>query len=325
MSEVEPLFPLEVVVQGSIEKSNFIEFKELAIKNLGEINTAPKTTEEFNEAKEQVKLLKSQEKSLTEGYDSIMSQLDGIQVLYKGVNELKDKIGKTRLTLEKCIKTQAETLKLSIHKEALDMIDRKDVRVFANRITNVMKGKRTEATLRSAAEGEAHIINAELSASREAIETFTKEFGDSSCPDKEQLELMSAKELNIELPRRAERMRSEEEKRKLKEAHEATMKQVEATKQASQPPQQPSPSRSGNHLDKRPPIGGKSVPMDQKPSVGTEYDNDSDREFGEAIKVFRQQFAPLKAVKENLVHPGNIRKFAEFSNKMNAAWKELNA
>lgn len=212
---------LAVIVKGEVITSNFAEFRKFVSDQLSYINYEPATDLEFGTAEEDVKMLKTVEKSLTDAKKAAIEKMESVNNLFSQIDEMSEETRQNRLTLEKAIKSKKSEVKKAILEAAYDSIiaTNKDV-VQRAELEAAIKGKRNLDSIQEAADSYVDDLNARVRACREVLNEHIDEHGKSLIPDADELELGDAKHLATELALRVERAKAEAE-RKQREAEEA--------------------------------------------------------------------------------------------------------
>ena len=175
---------LRIELSGAVAESNLDEFRDHAIAVFDGISTDLQTDEDFADAEETVKWCKSVEQKLSAAKDHALSQTEDIDRLFRTIDEISEQARKKRLELDKLVKSMKEQRKEEILRAAERDYDahigaiEKDLgrgNLWPARfpapspmIVQAMKGKRTIATLRDAAE--TAVANAKIEADRAARE-----------------------------------------------------------------------------------------------------------------------------------------------------------
>jgi|AntDeeMetagen192_2_1112575.scaffolds.fasta_scaffold03744_3 putative phage-type endonuclease len=175
---------LRIELSGAVAESNLEEFRDHAIAVFDGINTDLQTDEDFASAEETVKWCAGVENKLSAAKDHALSQTADIDYLFRTIDEISEQARKKRLELDKLVKSMKEQRKEEILRTAERDYDahigeiEKDLErgcIWPIRfpapspmISQAMKGKRTIATLRDAAE--TAVANAKIEADRIARE-----------------------------------------------------------------------------------------------------------------------------------------------------------
>lgn len=102
---------LVIRMKGEIESSNFEEWKSDFISQIQSINTELATDDDFVEAADVVKRLKSGEKALKEAKQAAINQSLGIHQLFAAIDAVASEARQTRLALEQQIRTRKQEIK----------------------------------------------------------------------------------------------------------------------------------------------------------------------------------------------------------------------
>ncbi|HEY7822724.1 MAG TPA: YqaJ viral recombinase family protein [Acidimicrobiia bacterium] len=158
---------LQIQVTGMVQHSNLNQFREHAMSVIDGINTDLQTDEDFATAEATAKWLKKDvEERLAAAKDQALQQTADIYELLQTIDHVCEHARKQRLRIEKLVKDQKESIRGEIAGNArndwmatLDQINAGlggKVRLpeIPIDIGGAMKGKRTVATLRDAAETE---------------------------------------------------------------------------------------------------------------------------------------------------------------------------
>lgn len=168
---------LRIELSGAVTDSNLDEFRDHAIAVFGGIGTDLATDEDFADAEETVKWCRTVEKKLAAAKDHALSQTADIDRLFRTIDEISEQARKKRLELDKLVKSMKDLRKREIFQAAHDNYcshcsaleqEFSGARWPARMpdvnpdIAGAMKGKRTIATLRDAAE--TAVANAKIEA-----------------------------------------------------------------------------------------------------------------------------------------------------------------
>lgn len=109
---------LSIQIKGEVTVSNLPQFKAAAETFISKINTDLKTDEDFVNAEETVKFCDETEKKLESAKAAAIGQTASIDELMRTIDFIKESIRSKRLTLEKLVKTQKESIKTNIINDA---------------------------------------------------------------------------------------------------------------------------------------------------------------------------------------------------------------
>lgn len=178
-SAIMQLPALSIQIKGEVTVSNLPEFKAAAENFISMINTNLETDNDFSDAEATVKFCDETEKKLELAKAAAIGQTASIDELMRTIDFIKESIRSKRLTLEKLVKTQKESIKKSIIDDAsndcfkqifdisaeLKSIVFSDIaRTVYNRsmIESACKNKRTLASLHNAVDTEVAAIKIKL-------------------------------------------------------------------------------------------------------------------------------------------------------------------
>lgn len=109
---------LSIQIKGEVTVSNLPEFKSAAENFISKINTDLKTDNDFSDAEATVKFCDETEKKLESAKAAAIGQTASIDELMRTIDFIKESIRSKRLTLEKLVKTQKESIKTKIIDDA---------------------------------------------------------------------------------------------------------------------------------------------------------------------------------------------------------------
>lgn len=166
---------LRIEITGGVTASNLGRFKEVALDVFAGINTDLKTDDDFANAESTVKWCKSVEDKLEAAKQHALSQTATIDELFRTIDDLREEARKVRLNLDRRVSDRKKEVKIEIAKAAKEEFDKHIA--MANKalggdympliptdFNTAMKGKRTVATLESAANDE--LARARIEANR---------------------------------------------------------------------------------------------------------------------------------------------------------------
>ncbi|MCB2251819.1 YqaJ viral recombinase family protein [Pseudomonas chlororaphis] len=167
---------LRIEVTGMVTASNLDAFKAHAMTVFGGINTELSTDQDFADAETTVKWCSDVEDRLKAAKEHALSQTESIDALFKAVDDIAAEARRVRLNLKKSIDTRKEDIRNDIVinaaktlQEHIDQINGtlnsriRMPKVMAD-FSGVIKGKRTIASLKEAADAE--LARAKIEASR---------------------------------------------------------------------------------------------------------------------------------------------------------------
>lgn len=299
---------LVVEAKGEIVSSNLELFREKVQENLALVNRNLQTDEDFGQAELDVKGLKFAEEVVKEAKRKALEDAESLNAFFAALDESAEEVRQARLELEKLIKERKEKIKKELVAEALGAIDCDPSLKpkFNGVIDSEIKGKKSVDSIKKGLSRAVALCNGGIRESREVIALFRAQHGDNSVPDERNLEIMNASVVKVELQRRADLKKADEEKARLVEEAAQARREAQAareeTPEAPAPPQQSTPIRM-------------SVPVAQvaKKTADTEW-----AEF--KVSIFAA-FGQIKEAKQKLEFEENIQRIDEFSKAINAAWK----
>lgn len=167
---------LRIEVTGMVTASNLDAFKAHAMTVFGNINTELATDQDFADAETTVKWCGDVEDRLKAAKEHALSQTESIDALFKAIDDIATEARRKRLELEKLVKARKDTIRNDIVIDAakalqnhVDQInDTLGGRIRMPKVmadfAGVIKGKRTIASLKEAADSE--LARAKIEASR---------------------------------------------------------------------------------------------------------------------------------------------------------------
>lgn len=109
---------LSIQIKGEVTVSNLPEFKQAADTFISSIKTDLQTDDDFVNAEATVKFCDETEKKLESAKAAAIGQTSSIDELMRTIDFIKEQIRTKRLTLEKLVKTQKESIKTKIIDDA---------------------------------------------------------------------------------------------------------------------------------------------------------------------------------------------------------------
>lgn len=166
---------LRVQVTGSVTASNLEEYRERALAIFRGINTDLQTDQDFATAETTVKWCKSVEQKIEQAKEATLAQTADIDQVMRTLDELRAECRKTRLGLEKSVKTEKEQRRSEIAHSARQQLQAHIDEINSGLgkvqlpeipcdIAGAMKGKKTIDSLRAAADQA--VADAKIEASR---------------------------------------------------------------------------------------------------------------------------------------------------------------
>lgn len=260
----ESLPALHIELSGAVKASNLPQFKEHALKVLGNINRDLKTDQDFANAEQTVKWAKDVEDRLAAAKQHALSQTADIDALFRTIDDVQGEARSIRLELDKLVKERKKTIKVEIAqagRAAVDAhinninstLDGVSLPQIVTDFNAAMKGKRTVETLQSAADDE--VARAKILASETAdrIRANLKRLADAGnellFADRQNLVLKDGEDLDAVIKTRIaeheakerdriERIRQEEQQKAEAEAAEKARREAVAEAEAPEKPQE---------------------------------------------------------------------------------------
>lgn len=113
---------LFIKLTGTVNSSNFDEWKKELISQIQSVNIELVSDNDFVTASGQVKSFKSAEKSLKEAKQSAIDQAEEIQQLFSAIDEIAEEARQARLSLERQIKARKLEIKQHYIQAGIDEI-----------------------------------------------------------------------------------------------------------------------------------------------------------------------------------------------------------
>lgn len=306
-----------IEVRGEIIASNFGEYRAAILDGVAAINLALTTDEEFGQADLDAKTLISVEGALKTCKESCLAQAVQLQALFDEIDETSEEVRKARLNLENQIKKRKEEVKSELIEDALATydIDPRDARKqFLPGLQNAIKGKRTLDSMRAALSVYATTTQAVIGKCCELLDSFEKAHGATMTQDRSALELRKPEELEIELKRRFEAKKAEDERKRLAEEAAQAKAEAEIAKQqvaAAQQVSAPQETQASVPAETRP------VTAQAQPVAAT-TESEEWQQYEQRVLT---ALAGLKPLRESLRHQKNISRAQVFANAVNQAWQ----
>ncbi len=156
---------LSIQINGQVVASNLDDFKARADAFIASIKTELTTDEDFAQAEVTVKFCADAELALAIGKKSALAQMEDVDYLMRTVDHISEQMRAKRLALEKLVEAKKKSIREGIIEKAMrefaahvaeleDEIKPIKLIVQARDFAGAMRGKRTIATLRNAADTE---------------------------------------------------------------------------------------------------------------------------------------------------------------------------
>lgn len=239
--------PMNILVRvsGEVEESNLPEVREAALAVFESINLDLKTDQDFADAEATAKWCKTIEEKLAAAKENALAQTKSIDELFSTINSISDQASSIRLKLSKLVKEKKLSRKREIAAEArqslLDHVQELNagcenlIKIPVVDIDGAMKGKRTISSLVDAANGAVAQAKIELTKQAQDIETNLAAIDAAGeeykflFNDRADLVTMSPQYLPLEIKKRVDEYKIEQEKREQEVAEKAKQKAIEET------------------------------------------------------------------------------------------------
>lgn len=305
MEEILELIPLVVEAKGEVLASNLDEFKASVAAVLEGINQELETDADFGKAEQDIKLLKSAEDAIKAAKDKALSDTNQLNELLEAMEEVKANIASVRKNLDDKVKSRKESIRNQLVKDQIGLLEcvpHLRESLYAVRLRNSIKGKRTIDSTKEALRKEAALINRSITDSRKAIQDFITQYGGDLVMDEDELENKGLMFVEPELRRRLDAKKARDEQERLRNEL--------AQAQAQNAPVAPAPS---SFVPPAPPAN--------MPVVSTQKVTSSE-EWDKVAEVVKNAFASIAMIKGVLIHPENIAAMDTFSGYVNKGWNE---
>jgi hypothetical protein len=272
---------LSVQLNGAVTASNLPDFKAQAQAIIDGIKTQLVSDKDFADAESTVKFLDKGEKQLESAKQAALSQTASIAEVFATIDELRETMRQKRLYLNKLVKAEKENRRIEIRRNAASAFDKFLASLncliepsHSLDITGAMKGKKTIATLLSAADDE--VARAKIECQQLANEVnsnkalLDKEQGEYGFLFSDWRELIqthrddlqaviaariaqhkAAEQVKFDAER--ERIRQEEEAKAKREAAEAEQKKLDAERERIRQEEEAKAKREAAEAERRKP------------------------------------------------------------------------
>lgn len=347
-AEEKPL-ELAIAVEGKIISSNFEAYKEYAEAQILAISFDLKTDEDFDRADKDAKGLKVFETRLSQAKADFLKQLDEINGLMESVDGLGDLARKSRLELEKRVKSRKEEVREGIVRDGIAALEVRN-REFSDIIGASIKNMSSLAKMQEAVTKTVDQINARIEANRDTFAKGKDEHGDAVAFGEDAFVSLTVEAAKVEMERRIERHRAALKEAELKaerdrlqrEADEKARQErlaeqarqetarvaaqaAEDAKTISTPPEQTREAVATVEPPAAEPERAASRPaaLSQEETAAMREENEAE-EMETFTRILKAAFVPVKEARTALVHRANIAKAEAFAVSLGAAWKTLN-
>jgi putative phage-type endonuclease len=274
VGRVLPTLPaLRVEVTGMVTASNLAEYRDQAIAVFRGINTDLQTDQDFADAELAAKWCEDIEGRLKAAKDHALSQTESIDQLFRALDQIGAEARAKRLEITKLVGNRKEAIRQEIAVEAwrtvqahYDAINTtmgehalRSPMGDTQRIGAAMKGKRTVATLREAANNEANLLKIEASQQAERVRACVAFLAEVGSPElfPDRVALCASKTpddlRNLALARLAEKAQREHDRREQERQEQNRLEAQAAIRAETSPPVQ------ANHAPQQQPVGAKAA------------------------------------------------------------------
>jgi predicted phage-related endonuclease len=254
----ETLPALRIEVTGMVTASNLEQFKARSLAVISAINTDLQTDQHFADADKTVKWCGEVESKLAAAKQHALSQTESIDLLFRTIDQISEQTRTKRLELEKLVKARKVAIRDEIVTKAqaalrahIDHINASlGGRVLLPQISSdfagAIKGKKSIASLRDAAESELARAKIDASQKADAIRLNLASLAELAVDhnflfnDIQQLvmkandDLVTLIKVRIDEHKKAEEERLEKQRRKIREEEAKKLADAEAAKVAEQ-------------------------------------------------------------------------------------------
>lgn len=252
-STVEDFPALFADITGNVENTNLTTYQGAVLARIQAINTDLQSDQDFADAESMVKFLDRAEKEIESVKKQALAKTASIDELFRTMDHLREEMRGKRLELNKLVTERKKEVKLEIAQRGRQKVDDHIAKLneglapvalpqIVTDFNGAMKGKRTVATLQSAADDE--VARAKIEASETAermrsnLATLKEAEHAELFPDKQALALKEPDDLKALITARIAEAKAAEEKRL--EAERERIRQEEQAKAAREAAQQAS-------------------------------------------------------------------------------------
>jgi len=254
----ETLPALRIEVTGMVTASNLEQFKARSLAVIGAINTDLQTDQHFADADKTVKWCGEVESKLAAAKQHALSQTESIDLLFRTIDQISEQTRTKRLELEKLVKARKVAIRDEIVTKAqaalrshIDQINASlGGRVLLPQVSSdfagAIKGKKSIASLRDAAESELARAKIDASQKADAIRLNLASLAELAVDhnflfnDIQQLvmkandDLVTLIKVRIDEHKKAEEDRLEKQRQQIREEEAKKLADAEAAKVAEQ-------------------------------------------------------------------------------------------
>jgi hypothetical protein len=305
---------LSVQLNGAVTASNLPNFKAQALAMIDGIKTQLVSDKDFADAESTVKFLDKGEKQLESAKQAALSQTASIAEVFATIDELRETMRQKRLYLNKLVKAEKENRRIEIQRNAASAFDKFLASLncliepsHSLDITGAMKGKKTIATLLSAADDE--VARAKIECQQLANEVnsnkalLDKEQGEygflfsdwRELIQKHRDDLQAVIAARIAQHKEAEQKKLDAERERIRQEEEAKAKReaAEAERRKPEPTPEPEPI----------PAAAEHKPLDTSrlEAAADSFQRGSQVKAPEQVTISRKEYDRLLAAEAMLV------------------------
>lgn len=312
---------LSIQMTGGVQTSNLPDFKAKALAMIDGIKTQLVTDKDFADADSTVKWLQKGEKQLEESKQRALEQTASIAELFDTIDELRETMRQKRLHLNKLVKAEKDNRRIEIQRKATEAFDAFLAKLdcplkpaHSLDVAGAMKGKKTIATLQSAADDE--VARAKIECQQLANEIngnkvlLDKEQGDYAFlfsdwrdliqKQRDELQAVIAARIaqhkaaeQARLDAERERIRQEEAVKAQREAAEAEAKRQAEEAEKRKPEPQPEPQPEPEPV----PAAAEHKPLDvsRLSAAADSFQRGSQVKAPEQVTISRKEYDQLLA------------------------------
>jgi len=303
---------LNIQLKGEITSSNFEGVKMELLERIDNIPTNLVCDADFEQAKEHIKLLGEDEKTLKKGLNDAISHFPELQELKQGVEEIAEKARQKRLSLTKLSEVEKQKAKDLIVSNLASSVAIEYQNEVKGRITSMMKGKSSLSKIEE--EGKelvSDFIN-QLKQNLQLIDSYVSKYGKIVCPNAQGLAIKEYSEVKNNLESQVQLI----ENNKLKQEAERLAKMA---REKSQEESHKENIEQGNYQEVTP-LFEQDVINKNKETQNDDFMDSELEEFeGKIIKAL-QEIVVAGSYLQNLE---NIKKFNQFKALVNDAYNNI--
>lgn len=268
---------VSVQVSGSLSiVDNFDRFESALTHFINNVLIEdPQTDQDFADLEQQIKKLKKAEDALDAAENQLLAQVEAVDTAKKRKEMLHKLARDNRLTKEKLVKAQKQTIKLQIAQDGKQAVEDHGAKVQSTLdgytlprvptdFNEAMKGKRTIATLRDAADNEVARAKIAINEYADAIRTNAKIIAEAGYEflfaDRQQL--VTAESAHLKTIVSARITEHEEKERRKEEARREQIRKEEQAKAEREAQQKADAEKAAQQAQEAP----KAEPVAEQPA-----------------------------------------------------------